>query len=158
MGRKRSKKEATVDDTSVEKKLVDTSEIDDIFNKKIKTVHEEKNPEIEEKRLKKKKKKQKDEKEAGEEKEEAVEEENTKEVEEVVFAELAAVKSAKKSQNATTPLPPVNDGFGDSRGLKKTNRTTDDGYPLYDVKDLNIGNGLDTPLCPFDCDCCKYSI
>lgn len=37
-------------------------------------------------------------------------------------------------------------------------RTTDDGYPLYDVKDLNIGNGLDTPECPFDCKCCKYTI
>jgi len=34
-------------------------------------------------------------------------------------------------------------------------RTTEDGYPLYDVKDLNIGGGLDTPDCPFDCQCCK---
>jgi hypothetical protein len=34
-------------------------------------------------------------------------------------------------------------------------RTTEDGYPLYDVKDLNIGGGLDTPECPFDCKCCK---
>ncbi|CAO3691592.1 unnamed protein product [Umbelopsis ramanniana] len=72
-------------------------------------------------------------------------------VEEVVFAELAAVKASRK--RASQPKIADDDGFGDSRG-KKSKRTTDDGYPLYDVKELNIGLGGDTPECPFDCKCC----
>ncbi|KAI9283956.1 hypothetical protein BC943DRAFT_88788 [Umbelopsis sp. AD052] len=72
-------------------------------------------------------------------------------VQEVVFAELAAVKASKK--RASQPKIADDDGFGDSRG-KKSKRTTDDGYPLYDVKELNIGLGGDTPECPFDCKCC----
>ncbi|ORX62465.1 hypothetical protein DM01DRAFT_1331884 [Hesseltinella vesiculosa] len=79
-------------------------------------------------------------------------------VEEVVFAELAAVKSLKRKQ-PSAPSPEANtsiatdDTFADSRG-KKAKRLTDDGYPLYDVKDLRIGEGEDTPDCPFDCQCC----
>jgi len=33
-------------------------------------------------------------------------------------------------------------------------RKTDDGLPIYDIKELNIGLGGDTELCPFDCQCC----
>ena len=88
-------------------------------------------------------------------------------VEEVVFAELAAVKASRK--RASQPKIADDDGFGDSRGKKSSTsiiklifrftspicqsthylslsfvskeRTTDDGYPLYDVKELNIGLG-----------------
>ncbi|RIB19643.1 hypothetical protein C2G38_1252654 [Gigaspora rosea] len=45
------------------------------------------------------------------------------------------------------------DGFSDSRGTK-SRKTTEDGLAVYDINELNIGNGGDTPLCPFDCDCC----
>lgn len=112
-----------------------------------------------------------------EEEEEELSAEQVKKVEEVVFAELAAVKNSKTPQRRAVPPPTADDDFGDSKGIKKTSksaiasyerdpitdktitcidRTTEDGYPLYDVKDLNIGNGLDTPECPFDCKCCKY--
>ncbi|CAG8662011.1 22076_t:CDS:2 [Cetraspora pellucida] len=46
------------------------------------------------------------------------------------------------------------DGFSDSRGTK-SRKTTEDGFAIYDIKELNIGNGGDTPLCPIDCDCCE---
>jgi hypothetical protein len=38
--------------------------------------------------------------------------------------------------------------------LLVTGRKTDDGLPIYDIKELNIGLGGDTELCPFDCECC----
>ncbi|CAG8475240.1 25833_t:CDS:2 [Dentiscutata erythropus] len=47
------------------------------------------------------------------------------------------------------------DGFSDSRGTK-SRKTTEDGLAVYDINELNIGNGGDTPLCPFDCECCEY--
>lgn len=114
-----------------------------------------------------------DDEEGEEEEQEELTEEQSKKVEEVVFAELAAVKSSNPSKKRAAPPPVIDDAFGDSRGIKKTSkrhireasdialnfiaidRTTEDGYPLYDVKDLNIGGGLDTPECPFDCQCCK---
>lgn len=47
------------------------------------------------------------------------------------------------------------DDFGDSRGLRKKKRpTTEEGYPIYTVKEMKIGLGGDTPDCPFDCECC----
>jgi Eukaryotic protein of unknown function (DUF1764) len=47
--------------------------------------------------------------------------------------------------------PPDDDGFGDSRGRRKT----DDGMDIYTDKELRIGEGEgDTPDCPFDCWCC----
>ncbi|BGP33405.1 hypothetical protein JCM10296v2_005205 [Rhodotorula toruloides] len=41
--------------------------------------------------------------------------------------------------------------FMDSRGNRKR---TEDGLPIYSEAELKIGFGGDTPLCPFDCDCC----
>jgi hypothetical protein len=47
------------------------------------------------------------------------------------------------------------DDFSDSRGLKKKARKVVDGYKVYTVAEMKIGQGGgDTPLCPFDCDCC----
>ncbi|KAJ1645401.1 hypothetical protein IWQ61_010319, partial [Dispira simplex] len=48
---------------------------------------------------------------------------------------------------------PDDDGFFDSRGTK-SKRLTEDGLPLFTVQDLRIGEGGDTPDCPFDCQCC----
>lgn len=45
--------------------------------------------------------------------------------------------------------------FFDSRGLKrKTRALTEDGYPIYSLKEMKIGMGGGTDLCPFDCNCC----
>ncbi|KAI8621438.1 hypothetical protein BC830DRAFT_1077155 [Chytriomyces sp. MP71] len=61
------------------------------------------------------------------------------------------------------PIPPKlkkqdgdDDGFSDSRGLKKGSRkSTDDGLRVFDNVELQIGAGAgDTPDCPFDCWCC----
>lgn len=147
-------------------KMVDTSEIDDIFNtKKIASATKEE-PVSKKRKADKKdtsdkpkkvaKKNESDENEESEESEEEEEfvEQDFKKVQEVVFAELAAVKNANKGNKKQHVIPPLDDNFGDSRGIKKTNRTTEEGYPLYDVKDLNIGLGKDTPECPFDCQCC----
>ncbi|BGP00961.1 DUF1764 family protein [Rhodotorula toruloides] len=41
--------------------------------------------------------------------------------------------------------------FMDSRGNRKR---TEDGLPIYSEAELKIGFGGDTPLCPFDCECC----
>ncbi|KAH7921782.1 DUF1764-domain-containing protein [Leucogyrophana mollusca] len=44
--------------------------------------------------------------------------------------------------------------FKDSRG-NGPRRKTEDGFNIYKEDELGIGNeGGDTPLCPFDCDCC----
>jgi hypothetical protein len=47
-------------------------------------------------------------------------EEQVKKVEEVVFAELAAVKNSKPSKKRPAPPPSADEDFGDSRGIKKT--------------------------------------
>ncbi|EPZ33255.1 hypothetical protein ROZALSC1DRAFT_27080 [Rozella allomycis CSF55] len=47
----------------------------------------------------------------------------------------------------------LEDDFFDARGLKPK-KFMDDGLPLFDAKDLKIGMGGNTPLCPFDCKCC----
>ncbi|KAG2044686.1 hypothetical protein BDR03DRAFT_906881 [Suillus americanus] len=46
--------------------------------------------------------------------------------------------------------------FKDSRG-SGPRRKTDDGLNIYKEDELGISNtGGDTPLCPFDCECCMY--
>jgi len=44
--------------------------------------------------------------------------------------------------------------FKDSRG-SGPRRKTEEGWSIYKEDELGIGDeGGDTPLCPFDCDCC----
>ncbi|KAG2023322.1 hypothetical protein CC2G_000987 [Coprinopsis cinerea AmutBmut pab1-1] len=44
--------------------------------------------------------------------------------------------------------------FKDSRGTSGR-RTTEEGWTIYNEDELGISHeGGDTPLCPFDCDCC----
>ncbi|KZT74730.1 DUF1764-domain-containing protein [Daedalea quercina L-15889] len=44
--------------------------------------------------------------------------------------------------------------FKDSRG-NGPRRKTEEGYNIYKEDELGVSNeGGDTPLCPFDCDCC----
>lgn len=75
------------------------------------------------------------------------EEEQDDNVEEVVFQELAAAK--KKNSAPKRPRDADNDRFADSRG-KKAKRFTEEGYPLYDVKDLRIGEGGGKPRRPLE--------
>ncbi|GAA98303.1 uncharacterized protein L969DRAFT_46299 [Mixia osmundae IAM 14324] len=70
-------------------------------------------------------------------------------VETVVDPSSAQPAATKRSRPAMTEEDAA---FGDSRGT--TRRRTDDGLPIYDAAELKIGLGGDTPLCPFDCDCC----
>ncbi|KAI8350144.1 hypothetical protein BD560DRAFT_439068 [Blakeslea trispora] len=163
-----TKKKSVAKDAGVKKAIKEkksktvVDEIDDIFSGKAKkTAPKEKEDEQKSSKKSKKVSKKEDHKEEtdsdneDEEDQEELSEDQVQKVQEVVFAELAAIKSTKTNTKKRPPPPSTDEDFGDSRGLKKTNRTTEDGYPLYDVKDLNIGNGLDTPECPFDCKCCK---
>lgn len=65
---------------------------------------------------------------------------------------LAPVAKRKKAAPAPA-LPKDAAEFTDSRGT--TRRKTDDGLAIYSESELKLGQGGDTPLCPFDCDCCK---
>jgi len=49
-------------------------------------------------------------------------------------------KASNRIKGADSPLP---DRFDEDIGL-----------PVYSVDTLKIGQGKDTTLCPFDCDCC----
>lgn len=58
-----------------------------------------------------------------------------------------------QAASITTTTP--SDDFFDSRGLKrKTRALTEDGLPIFTPKELKIGLGGGTDLCPFDCNCC----
>eukprot|EP01100_Stratorugosa_tubuloviscum_P010025 TRINITY_DN424_c3_g1_i2.p1 TRINITY_DN424_c3_g1~~TRINITY_DN424_c3_g1_i2.p1 ORF type:complete len:156 (+),score=49.44 TRINITY_DN424_c3_g1_i2:71-538(+) len=46
------------------------------------------------------------------------------------------------------------DIFFDSRGTYSQKRKIIGGLKIYTVDELNLGKGGNTPLCPFDCDCC----
>jgi len=79
---------------------------------------------------------------------------------------FASLKNKKRSQPPSKPAStvgidtptegnaePADDlGFGSSttRGRKRT----EEGFFVYTTDELKIGQGGDTPLCPFDCECC----
>ncbi|QRV72447.1 hypothetical protein RhiJN_00461 [Ceratobasidium sp. AG-Ba] len=64
-------------------------------------------------------------------------------------------KGDKRFKTALTRTENSDDEkFKDSRGTGPRKRT-EEGYAIYKEDELNIGlDGGDTPLCPFDCDCC----
>jgi len=45
------------------------------------------------------------------------------------------------------------DSIVDPKAISKSRKVID-GWTIYKDHELNIGQGGDTPLCPFDCDCC----
>jgi len=61
----------------------------------------------------------------------------------------------KSSRKKLKPAEPDSeDEFRDSRGTGPR-RKTEEGYLVYKEDELGIGDeGGDTPMCPFDCDCC----
>ncbi|KIJ55805.1 hypothetical protein M422DRAFT_200142 [Sphaerobolus stellatus SS14] len=66
---------------------------------------------------------------------------------------IATVEPSSKKK--TTAADPEDEGrFRDSRG-SGPKRKTEEGYSIYKEDELGIRDeGGDTPLCPFDCDCC----
>ncbi|GBE78318.1 hypothetical protein SCP_0112030 [Sparassis crispa] len=64
-----------------------------------------------------------------------------------IASDSAAKKKSKKAIE-------VEDRFKDSRGTG-SRRTTEEGFAIYKESDLGITEqGGNTPLCPFDCQCC----
>ncbi|EPX72183.1 uncharacterized protein SOCG_04876 [Schizosaccharomyces octosporus yFS286] len=75
--------------------------------------------------------------------------------------------SGEKEQNKQEPKHPENsrpskpkkggskgdDLFLDPKGSSGRKRT-EEGFLVYDLDELQMGRGGDTPQCPFDCDCC----
>ncbi|KAJ7786104.1 hypothetical protein B0H16DRAFT_1489166 [Mycena metata] len=63
----------------------------------------------------------------------------------------------QKKPKVDKPIPADNDDterFKDSRG-SGPRRKTEEGWSIYKEDELGIGDeGGDTPLCPFDCQCC----
>ncbi|KAF8518710.1 hypothetical protein BU17DRAFT_48353 [Hysterangium stoloniferum] len=68
------------------------------------------------------------------------------------IVEVAVPKKSKAKQGK----PEDEARFRDSRGTGPR-RKTEDGFSIYKEDELGIGDeGGDTPLCPFDCDCCMF--
>uniref|UniRef100_A0A7S0RKZ3 DUF1764 domain-containing protein n=1 Tax=Chlamydomonas leiostraca TaxID=1034604 RepID=A0A7S0RKZ3_9CHLO len=69
----------------------------------------------------------------------------------------AKVEEARKAK-AAAKKPKVegskDDLFGEES--KKSRKKTEEGYAIYTEDELGLtkAGGGDTPLCPFDCDCC----
>ncbi|KZV92844.1 DUF1764-domain-containing protein [Exidia glandulosa HHB12029] len=67
----------------------------------------------------------------------------------------AAESSSAKPAKAKKSVKEDEDRFKDSRGTGPRKRT-EEGWAVYKEDELGIQDeGGDTPLCPFDCDCCK---
>lgn len=65
------------------------------------------------------------------------------------------LNGGKKSGQQQTKATIVNDAFFDSRGEFSRKKYTEEGYQIYSLTDLKVGEGKgDTPECPFDCKCC----
>jgi hypothetical protein len=79
------------------------------------------------------------------------------------------LEATSKAKGASKPSADE-ESFMDSRGSKRSllfaaligglmlepGRRTEDGLPIYAVEEL-CGQGGDTELCPFDCECCTDS-
>ncbi|KAF9458218.1 hypothetical protein BDZ94DRAFT_124477 [Collybia nuda] len=64
------------------------------------------------------------------------------------------IDRAPATVRAKVPKPVTHDQLKDSRGVGPRRKTTE-GWFVYKEDELGIHDkGGDTPLCPFDCDCC----
>jgi hypothetical protein len=67
-------------------------------------------------------------------------------------------KKNKKKENSSLTKKNKNihndDNFFDIKGNKLKKRKIVEGIPIYTEKELKIGLGGGTSLCPFDCNCC----
>jgi hypothetical protein len=65
----------------------------------------------------------------------------------------------KNKPKASKPVPvarhdAANDEFFDARGKNSKRKQTEEGYRVFSEDELKLGQSKDTPLCPFDCNCC----
>ncbi|KAK0548089.1 hypothetical protein OC846_004608 [Tilletia horrida] len=67
-------------------------------------------------------------------------------------APTSKASSSHKSKGRLYQADDEDIAFADSRG--STRKRTEEGFPIYTEAELKLGQGGDTPLCPFDCDCC----
>ncbi|KAJ8597018.1 DUF1764-domain-containing protein [Rhizopogon salebrosus TDB-379] len=148
-----------------------TSEIDDIFSAKGKAKVVESLAPIPSVNEKKKKRKKKDKLSASDNTKEINPSSESKTQKKRPAPETVVDPSSKSSSSIKRPKLDVSapsqhvkaphekrkedvDRFKDSRG-SGSRQKTDDGYNIYKEDELGISNtGGDTPLCPFDCDCC----
>eukprot|EP00742_Colponemidia_sp_Colp-10_P008673 GILJ01009408.1.p1 GENE.GILJ01009408.1~~GILJ01009408.1.p1 ORF type:complete len:147 (-),score=23.76 GILJ01009408.1:52-492(-) len=49
---------------------------------------------------------------------------------------------------------PKNEGSASNPLGSQSRKQTEEGFKVYHEDELKIGKGGDTPLCPFDCNCC----
>ncbi|KAG1773176.1 DUF1764-domain-containing protein [Suillus occidentalis] len=146
-----------------------TSEIDDIFAAKGKVKAIELAP-LPSAKKEKKKKKKKDRSSTNDETKEISRSSESKSLKkrlpETVVDPSLKSSSTSKRPKLDTPVPSQRekvyhetrkedeDRFKDSRG-SGPRRKTDDGFNIYKEDELGISSaGGDTPLCPFDCECC----
>lgn len=142
------------------KSSVDTTEIDDLFS-----VFQQKKPAVEAKVEPSKKepteKETKNEKDTESDSDTDYEEDSEDEQsdpEKFVSLKKGTLYDANRDDFAVQDARAKSDDdsdFFDSRGRKRKARPlTEDGLPIYTTKELRIGLGGDTDLCPFDCNCC----
>ena len=68
-------------------------------------------------------------------------------------------KSSKKIKKEAKPAkvaekPAKKEKVSMDAPKSKGNKYTKEGYKIYTADELKIGQGGDTPDCPFDCECC----
>ncbi|KAG6911851.1 hypothetical protein DXG01_000098 [Tephrocybe rancida] len=69
----------------------------------------------------------------------------------IISSKRPKIESKPKASNSK---PSTTEEFSDSRG-SRTRKTTEEGWTIYKEDELGIRDeGGDTPLCPFDCECC----
>lgn len=67
----------------------------------------------------------------------------------------ASRKSTKTKAAMQSPQTAAVEEVADVRGDRKQARPlTEDGLPIYSWQEMGMGQGGDTPECPFDCNCC----
>ncbi|KAF7683735.1 hypothetical protein TCON_1056 [Astathelohania contejeani] len=129
--------------------------IEDIFDNK-KTTKEKKNDKLNFKKIKrmrtnknkKKGNKKKEEKQLNES-----DKENSSSIDETLKKEI---EKRRKNNKKKIIIDDDSSEYGDIRGTKETGRRyTEDGYPIYTMEELKIGQGIsDSDHDPFECDCC----
>lgn len=69
---------------------------------------------------------------------------------------IESIKPRKSDQKPKNMSRAYDDAKNKDRtkDAKKVWKTTDEGFKIYTMDELQLGKGGDTELCPFDCDCC----
>jgi len=88
-----------------------------------------------------------------EDEEEEIKKDDLDEIDEI-FAQKKSKKKAKKEDKPIAPPPKDDSDWFNSRSSMPSAVRYENGLPVYTMKQLKIGQGGGTPLCPFDCDCC----